>query len=127
MRLSIFSAFALFATFAVAGCAVDPTEQTEQTDDTQQAAGSITDARLKDAVQSDNDFVVNRTPQAALHESSRLYDFSQVPRVGQRAPYEINIQETLQNVAIPHSAVSGVAGQIRNGTDTSMSVSGANP
>ena len=126
MRLSIFASFALFATFAVAGCAVDPSDQTDETtDDTQQAAG-ITDTRLKDAVQSNNDYVVNKTPQAAVNDQSRLYDFSQVPRIGERAPFEVNIQETLSNVAIPHSAKSGVAGAVRNGTSTSFGVRGGN-
>lgn len=123
MRLSIFASFALFATFAVAGCAVDPTDQTEETGDSQQAAG-ITDKRLENAVQSDNDYVVNRNPQAVENDQSRLYNFSQVPRIGERAPFEVNVQETLRNVAIPHSSNANVAGRVGNGVNTKCGAGG---
>jgi hypothetical protein len=104
MRTSIFASLALVASFALAGCAVDSNEPSteEQTDDTTQA-GSVGDGHLKNAIESDNNYVVHTKPQLGNDETSRMYDFSSVPRASQRAPFELSLQEVLSNIAIERS------------------------
>ncbi len=124
MRLSIFASFALVTSFAVAGCAVE-SDPNENTGETQQDA--ITDSRLDVAVNSDNNYVVSKDHQIVVNDTRRIDDFSQVPRISQRAPYETNMHEVSQSAIIPHSAHPGVAGQISNGLYALCKSDCANP
>ncbi len=99
MKTTILTVLAV-ATFALAGCAVDPTA--ENASDEQSA---LTDSEMNDALRHESSLGDRGGMTLATDPQHRLDDFDKTARIGQRARYDVNLQQLeAVGAAVPFAA-----------------------
>ncbi len=99
MKTTILTVLAV-TTLALAGCAVDPTAES-----TNEEQGALTNSEFDQAIRHESSLGGMGGIAVANDPQKRLYDFDKTPRIGQRAPYEVSLQQLeAVGAAVPFAA-----------------------
>lgn len=121
---TIILTFLTAATIALTGCAADPSSP-ESPDSTDQA--SVAGERASAAFEREVSIGGRAGVVLANAPERRMYDFEATPRLGQRSPYEVSLEEIAAlGRAVPHAA-STDGTDVERRQEANVGVSGPKP